>query len=123
MRMKGTLAGVPVSLAFQRAEGRRYLLVGRTLEKKAGLKIGAKVEVIFALAGLDKVDVPGEIKEAIRQDPAWKKLWRALTPGKQRGLSYLVSSAKNPEIRAQRAVEIFRQLEMGKIPGPPRRRD
>ncbi len=122
-RMKGTVAGVPVHRAWQPTrEGRRYLMLSAALCHEAGVSPGDPVTVVFSLVPDDHVEVPAELREALRQEPAWRKLWTAQTPGHQRGIAHHVDSARNPETRASRAVEALRRLEDG-LPVGRRRRN
>jgi len=120
--MRGTIDGKEVALAWQVAGGRHYLMVGSALARALRVDAGSRVDVAFSIVSGDDVRVPPEIAEAVRQEPAWRRLWRALRPAEQRRLAHLVDSARTDEVRARRAVELFRGLESGIVPGPPRRR-
>lgn len=128
LRMRGIVGGAghtggkPVSLAWQVANGRHYVMFGRAAAKSLGLTLGKKVEMAFDLVPDDDVDLPEELREALEQEPTWKTLWSELTPGKQRGLAHMVRGLKNPDLRALRAVDLLRGLEDGVVPGPPKRR-
>jgi len=122
LRMRGVVNGKSVSLAWQLSSGRHYVMFGRAAAKSLGLTLGHTVEMSFSIVSDAEVEVPDEIREALRQEPSWRKAWRALTPGKQRGLCHMVSSVKDPLRRAQRAVDVLRSVEAGNVPGPPKRR-
>jgi hypothetical protein len=119
--MKGSANGAAVAMAWQLSGGRHYVMFGRALAKKLGLALGTQVSLAFDLVNDDEVDVPPELKEALRQEPDFRKAWKKLTPGKQRGIAHLVRTVKDPDRRAQRAVDLLRDLERGVVPGPPRR--
>jgi len=55
--------------------------------------------------------LPEELKELFRQDPAGKKLFHALTPGKQRTLLYIVGNVKHTEKKVFRSLAIIRHLK------------
>ncbi len=120
LRMKGLANGTAVAMAWQLSGGRHYVMFGRALAKKLGIALGNKVTLAFDLVDDDEVEVPPEIREALRQEPAWRAGWKKLAAGKQRGLAHLVNGVKDPERRAQRAVDLLRDLERGVVPGPPR---
>ncbi|RYE93807.1 MAG: DUF1905 domain-containing protein [Myxococcales bacterium] len=123
-RMKGTVAGVPVHRAWQPTrEGRRYLMLSAAICQQAGLSPGDPVTVSFSLVDDDHVEVPAELREALRQEPAWRRRWAAQTPGRQRGIAHHVDSARSPETRAARAVEALERLEQGLSVGRRRRRE
>jgi len=122
LRMRGTVDGQPVALAWQLHEGRHYVMFGKAAAKKLGIALGATVGMTFTLVSDDDVEVPEELRLALAQEPEWRALWKKLTPGQQRGLAHMVNSAKRPETRAARAIDVMRRVEEGVVPGPPRRR-
>lgn len=125
LRMRGVVGGPggrPVSMAWQLSSGRHDVMFGRATAKSLGLALGQRVALAFDLVDDDDVDIPEELREAFAQEPQWRKLWAALTPGKQRGLAHMVRNVKSPDLRAQRAVDVMRAVEDGNVPGPPRRR-
>jgi hypothetical protein len=125
VRMRGRVggtAGGDVALAWQRKNGRRYILISKALAKQIGASPGTRVHVAFDLVDDEAVVVPDEIEEAMCQEAEWRALWKKLTPGQRRAASHRVSSAKSESIRADRAIQIFRDLEEGRTPGPPARR-
>ena len=116
LRMRGVVGGVHgrlVAMAWQLSGGRHYLMFGRATARSLGLALGDEVDVAFSIVVDDDVDVPEELAEALSQEPAWTKLWAALTPGKKRGFAHLVGTIKSPDLRAQRAVDLMRALEEG----------
>lgn len=125
LRMRGVVGGVhgrTVSMAWQLSGGRHYLMFGRATARSLGLTLGGKVEIACSIVDPNVVDVPEELAEALSQEPEWRKLWAALSPGKQRGLTHLVTKIRSPELRAQRAVDLMRDLQDGIVPGPSRTR-
>lgn len=56
------------------------------------------------------LQLPEELEEVFQLEKKGKKLFRALTPGKQRTLLYIVGNAKDPEKRALRALAVVRHL-------------
>jgi hypothetical protein len=123
LRMKSSVGGHPLQRAWQSlGDGRRYAMLGSAFCRKAGLSVGDVVTVQFSLIEDDQVEVPAEIREVLRQESRWRTLWKALTPGKQRGLAHYVESARGLETRASRVVEVMEKLEAGVPLGPPRRR-
>ena len=78
-------------------------------------RLGAAL--LVDLVDNEEVVVPDEIEEAMRQEADWRSLWEKLTPGQRRAASHRVSSAKRESIRADRAIQLFRELEEGRTPG------
>ena len=122
LRMRGVAGGKRVSMAWQLSSGRHYVMFGRALARSLRLSLGSKIELAFSIVPDADVEVPAELREALRQEPSWRAAWKALTPGKQRGVAHLVRSVRAPELRAQRAVDVLRAVAEGTVPGPPRRR-
>ncbi len=120
LRVEADIAGVPVNGAWQPANGRRYLMLPKVPLRKAGLAVGSRVDVAFRLAAQDQVDIPVELQQLLAAERAVQAAWKKLTPGKQRGLSHLVSSAKRPETRKAR-LEQVRNVVLGLVPEPWKR--
>jgi hypothetical protein len=91
--------------------GRFVITVNTSLRQKLGLEIGheARVELTRDESAYG-LPVPEELTELFRQDKAGKRLFHALTKGRQRTLLYIVGKPKDPEARAHRAVVILRHL-------------
>jgi antitoxin component of MazEF toxin-antitoxin module len=99
--------------------GGRGFMIGQTVMKQLGLAEGDEVPVtVWEDSAPEEVDVPEELAEALRQEPAAAACWAAASPGRQRGLAYRVASARQLQTRADRAVAVVREL----LAGPPPRR-
>lgn len=96
-------------VAYRR--GQWVITVNRTLQRSLGLEIGDEVRVSLTP---DKSEyghaMPSELAEALRQDPAARAFFKALTLGRQRTLLYIINAVKDPAKRAHRAVMILRHL-------------
>lgn len=121
LRLRGTLNDAPIARAWQVARGRHFLHVGADLARTLGVAPGATVTLCFSIVDDDDVALPAELREALRQEPAWRAPWLALTPGQRRGLAYRVDSARGPETRARRAVEVLEAVAAGLPVGRTRR--
>ena len=86
------------------------LMLSKRVMKQCGVTIGDRVSVGFEIDDQDAVDVPTELANALEQDELAARIWRELTPGKQRGFSYMVDSAKRPATRICRANEVLELL-------------
>jgi hypothetical protein len=125
LRIEGELEDVPVHLAWQSAPGRgHYLMVSPALVRQLKLNLGDKVTVRFNPVPEDTVVLPEVLANALRASSKYRKLWAALTPGRQRGLSSFVSAVRSPEARARRVETVFEELATGVTikTGPPRQR-
>ena len=58
--------------------------------------------------------MPEELQKRLREDPAFKKAFKALTPGRQRGYSFYISGAKQSKTRASRIEKCRPQILQGK---------
>jgi hypothetical protein len=117
LRTEADVAGVPVKGAWQPSGGRWYLMLPKAPLRRAGLRIGSVVEVAFRLSPQDEVDLPAELAELLASQRLVSEAWQKLTAGKQRGLAYMVSSAKKPETRAAHLAQV-QGIVLGELPEP-----
>lgn len=110
LRIDAEIAGLLTNCAFQIGEKRRYLLLASDFLKQAGVKLGEKVLVRFSVADQTAVEVPYDFELALQHNLRAKKLWAALTPGKQRGFVHRIASAKREETREKRIEEVMEEL-------------
>ncbi len=95
--------------------GRFVISVNKSLCKKLKLDYGMDVQ-----ASLKKdeseygLPLPEELEEVFRQDAAGKKLFHALTKGKQRTLLYIVGRGKTPDHRIAQSLAIVNHLKINK---------
>ncbi|MEM9734466.1 MAG: YdeI/OmpD-associated family protein [Pseudomonadota bacterium] len=113
LRVEGEIAEMPFNGAWIPAKGIWYLMVPKEIRESVSLSVGDMVEVRFSVADQDHVDMPDELIALLKQDKAFAKRWDALTPGKQRGYAYLVSSAKQNATRVKRAQKAADLLAKG----------
>lgn len=74
--------------------------------EKAGLKV--------ALKKTSEYTVPAEFQEMLDHDPALKKAFKALTPGRQRAYLFYFLQAKRSETRAARVKKYIPHILQGK---------
>ncbi|HET9030277.1 MAG TPA: YdeI/OmpD-associated family protein [Candidatus Aquilonibacter sp.] len=92
----------------QAARVMKFTSVAQIVAQKKTIKAYVSEAIALAEAGA-RVDttspnlpVPDELKAAFRADPALKKAFSALTPGRQRSWLYHFTDAKQPATRARR---------------------
>ncbi len=107
LRIKGRIAGVPFSGAFQPNGGEWYLILSKQFLKEAEVAMGDKVTVDFKIADQDEVDVPADLLVELRRRSDVLEAWEGLTAGRRRGLAYRVATAKRIETREQRIMEVI----------------
>lgn len=110
LRIEGLIAGVPFQGACQPNGGAWYLILSKALLKDAGKKLGDECEVTFRIADQDAVNVPEDLQAAIDERANLRRIWNALTPGKRRSFAHRVDSAKRPETREHRILEVIEQI-------------
>jgi uncharacterized protein YdeI (YjbR/CyaY-like superfamily) len=67
---------------------------------------GDRIDVRLRAAPDDRVEVPDDVELALRMADA-TDIWNGLTPGKQRGLLYPVSTAKTAPTREKRIAALI----------------
>jgi len=61
------------------------------------------------------VELPEELIAALELEDGLRERFEKLGTGIRRSMAYWVNSGKRPETRAQRAVEILRRLQSGRL--------
>ncbi|MGP8214156.1 MAG: YdeI/OmpD-associated family protein [Bacteroidia bacterium] len=74
--------------------------------EKAGLKV--------TLKKTSEYKIPEEFQDKLDENPALKKAFYALTPGRQRGYIFYFSQAKQSKTRVERVEKYMQQIMMGK---------
>jgi len=112
LRIKGAINDVPHKGAIQpKGKNKYYLMMSKRAMKTCGVSVGDRVTVGFEIDDQDAVDVPAELANALEQDDSAARIWRELTPGKQRGFCYMVDNAKRTKTRERRAQKVLQMLE------------
>ncbi|HEX7069464.1 MAG TPA: YdeI/OmpD-associated family protein [Rhodothermales bacterium] len=111
-RVRGTLNGIPFRRAVQgRPDGERHLMFGRAFLRDAGAEQGDMVVVeLWPDPDPNRVDLCEELRVALEHDPEAANRFHAMTPGRRRSMDYYVTSAKRPETRIKRALELAHEL-------------
>ncbi len=107
LRVRGEIEDVPFEASLTPVRGDWYILLSKRLLKAMDAGIGDDVEVRFAIADQDAVDVPTALKEALDADDQMRALWDTLTAGKKRGLAHKVTTAKTEKTEKKRIQEVF----------------
>jgi uncharacterized protein YdeI (YjbR/CyaY-like superfamily) len=85
--------------------------------KTLKLQMGFAGRLPFKVLPQDDVDVPPELWAALQAKPMARRAWSALSAGKQRGLAYMVASAKRTETQQTRIAQVIAVL-LGEAPLP-----
>ena len=116
-RLLVTLAGDTIRRALQtRIDGddgarRHHVYLSADALRTYGLREGAMLPVTLALdPDPDRLDLPEEFAAALDLDPEAAARFHGFTPGRQRSIAHYVASAKRPETREKRALELATKL-------------
>lgn len=105
----------PYHMALMKAKECWYVLVNQDLRKKLDLNeekpFSVKIERDLSEFGHE---VPDEFQVLLDQDEAGNEYFRALTPGKQRSLIFIVTTVKNSESRMRKSLAIIHHLKLAK---------
>lgn len=107
LRIQGEINEQPYEGSCTPVRGQHYLLLSSDFLKSVNAQVGDDVDVRFAIADQDAVDVPTRLREALWDNPKMQALWDNQTPGKQRGLAYMVATAKTEPTIAKRIDTVF----------------
>ena len=93
-------------------KGSFYIWINKANREKYGLNAGDEVEVELVRDDSKYgMPMPAEFKEVLRQDKEAKKLFDALTPGKQRSFIWYTIRYKDEDRRIQAALIIMDHLK------------
>jgi hypothetical protein len=105
----------PYHMALMKAKEYWYVLVNQELRTNLNLE-GEKsfpVKMDRDHSEFGHV-IPEELQVLLDQDDEGNDYFRKLTPGKQRGLVYIVSKVKNPDSRMRKSLAILHHLKLAK---------
>lgn len=105
----------PYHMALMKAKECWYVLVNQELRKKMELDEERTFEVKIDRDHSEfGHDVPDEFQVLLDQDEEGNNHFRALTPGKQRSLIFIVTTVKNSESRMRKSLAIIHHLKLAK---------
>ena len=107
VRISGEINDYPMAGAWQPSRGRWYLMLSKPLLRATGLDIGMMAEVRFRIEPQDEVELPASLVRALSENAVVEARFVALTPGKQRALSYRILSAKISATEARRVADVI----------------
>lgn len=107
-----TVNGVEFNRAlFRNRLGERCVMISRSLLRDFKAAFGDTVIVSLKPdPDPDNPAIPPELEIALDNDPEAADRFYGMTPGKRRGLAHYVDSAKRPQTREKRALEIAHKL-------------
>lgn len=110
-RVEGEINDHPINAALSTAPviDATFLWTGKTVLKACNITPGEILDVRLRKVDPDHVEVADDVLAALRAAEA-TDAWDALTPGKQRGLLYLVNTAKRADTRARRIATLVKEV-------------
>jgi hypothetical protein len=93
-------------------KGQYFIIINKNKIKKYKLQPGKPCTVLITKDESQYgMNLPEEMAELFNQDPEGSDYFHNLTPGKQRGLLYIVDKVKSPRIRLIKALIIMEHLK------------
>ena len=111
LRISGEVNDYPFEAALTPVKGAWYILLSKETLDNIDARPGDVATIRFRIADQNAVQMPDALIDALDRNENMRDLWDSLTPGKQRGLAYLVASAKRDETKAKRVALVFDVLE------------
>ena len=108
----GTLNSYPISTSvFPSDEGGFFVMVGKDVQKFAGVKVGDTVRVTLDVDSASQaVEVPEDLAAALARSEAAKTAFDRLAPSHQSEYVEWIEEAKRPETRARRIEKTVERL-------------
>lgn len=115
VRVQCTFNGLAVDRSLMpKGDGTHMLVLSTDMRRKAGLRVGNRVDVTVILHDEpDKVDLPEEMQLGFDMAPEAFDAWNELPVNLRRGLCDYVNTGKRAETREQRAGMLIQRLVDG----------
>ena len=105
----------PYHMALMKAKECWYVLVNQDLRTKFNLEGEKSFSVTMERDHSEfGHDIPEELQVLLDQDVEGNEFFRKLTPGKQRGLVYIVTTVKSSDARMRKSLAIIHHLKLAK---------
>lgn len=119
-RVAGTIEGVEVNLAITRAPviGDPFVYTGAAFLRRIATEVGEPVRCVLAPVDPERVDVPVDLEQSLRQAGVWS-VWQSRRPGERRRDVAAVEAAVRPATRARRVADLAQRLVRGDGPQGP----
>jgi hypothetical protein len=111
MRVFGTVNGVAFRSSTMPYRGAFYLGVHKVTREAAGVEFGDELEIEISRDDSPRVlELPPELEEAFRAEPALAERFASLSFSRRRELADPIAGAKRPETRTRRLAEALSRL-------------
>ena len=102
---------VRMNAALMPDKGRHFILLNKQVRSKLGVLRGDEIRVELETDTSEfGMEMPEELDSVLMQDDPARDYFRALTPGTQRALSYIVAKVKNSDSRIRKSLAICYHL-------------
>jgi hypothetical protein len=93
-------------------DGNYFILINKSLQKKAGIMLGDEVQVTIEKDTSDYgLPMPTEFEMVLEQDGQGQQLFEQLTPGKKRTLLFIVGKPKSSDLRIRNSIAVIEHLK------------
>lgn len=118
LAVRGTINGFPFrSSLMPRGEGVFYLAINKEMQQGAKVKTGDVVQMVMEPDTAPRtVEVPADLKKALKAAPVQDKLFAALSYSHKKEYVDWIEQAKKPETRAARIEKTLTMLDAKKTP-------
>jgi Bacteriocin-protection, YdeI or OmpD-Associated/Domain of unknown function (DUF1905) len=110
----GSINGCPVRGSLGSDGSQYFLPLGASLRRGSGVEAGAEVAVVLAPEGPQADVLASDILAALDSEPEARAFFESLATFYRNGYIRWIESAKRPETRQARIVELIRLLKAGK---------
>lgn len=112
-RVIGSVNGVPVQRTLQpNGDGTHYLIINKRMRSEAGIEEGEEVTVVIEPDGEpEELELPEELAVVLDMDEDARARYERQTPATRRSMIQWIDSAKRPETRERRAVDLLGRLQ------------
>ena len=95
-----------------------YIMMGQQVLKAHDLRFGSPVSAsIRPDPKPNAPEIAAELLEALSHDDDARARWDTFTPGKRRSVNHYLTTAKRPETRIRRAVELVQKIREYRLHG------
>jgi hypothetical protein len=110
----GTVNGYGVRGSLGSDGTQYFLLLGAAWRRDCGLDVGAKVDVVLSLEGPQSESLQPDVVAALDAEPQAKTFFESLATFYRNTYIKWIESAKRPETRTARIIEMIELLKAGK---------
>ncbi len=97
-----------------RKSGGHFVMIGKGVMSKAGIEVGQELNLeVVEDTTEHQFEMPIALSEVLETDPDAHRAFKALTPGRKRGLMHMVGSLKSTDKQIEKALLIAENIKLG----------